>query len=43
MEPIVLKTFEIPIAFTHGTIAKTKMVLRRLRVNVRETRASPTI
>lgn len=40
---MVLNTLEMPTALTHGTIEKTKIVLRVLRVNVKLTRASPTI
>jgi hypothetical protein len=41
--PIVLKTFGMPTAATQAGIAKTKIVLNRLRTKVSAVSESPTI
>lgn len=41
--PIVLKTLAIPTELTHGTMAKTNIVLKVFLTKVRATSASPTI
>ncbi len=41
--PIVLNTFGIPTAATQAGIAKTKIVLNKLRTTVNAVRASPMI